>query len=166
MGEIVQILASRPAVHDETLIYYVSPSGEIQLAPDNRITDPAKVGRKGWHSFEARTAKEKEDVAARMAEQLWQKKKDMQVQQHMREAHKRNELRASARLRLCNPKSKLDALCNQKIIDRLDEDEQKFFKLLSDEFDPTKRTSGLEIEWKEAAIGFASRGEKRAGLNG
>lgn len=162
----MEILASRPANHNETLLYYVSPSGEIQLAPDNRITNPRKVGRKGWHCFEAKTAKEKEDVAVRMAEQLWKKKRDMEVQQHMREAAKRNELRASARLRLCNPKSKLDELCNQKIIDRLDEDEQKFFKLLSDEFDPSKRTSGLEIEWKEAARGFAARGDKRAGLNG
>jgi len=162
----MEILASRPANHNETLTYYVSPSGEIQLAPDNRITDPSRVGRAGWHCFEAKTTKEKEDIAIRMSEQLWKKKRDLEIQQHMREAAQRNELRASARIRLAKSPTKLDALCNQKIIARLDEDEQKFFKLLTDEFDPTKRTSGLEIEWKDAAIGFASRGDKRAGLNG
>lgn len=162
----MEILASRPATLNEALVYFVSPSGEIQLSPDNRITDPALVGRRGWRSFEAKTAKEKEDVATRMAAQLWERKRSMQVEQHMREQRQRNELRASAQIRLANPKSQFDALCNQKIIERLDEDEQKFFKLLSDEFDPTKRSSGLEIEWKEAAIGFAARGDKRAGLNG
>ncbi len=146
------------------MVYFVSPSGEIQLSPDNRITDPSRVGRRGWHCFEAKTAREKEDVATRMAAQLWAKKKDMEVSKHMREAAKRNEIRSSARLRLANPKSQLDALCNQKTIQKLDEDEQKFFKLLSEEFDPAKRTSGLEIEWKEQAIGFAARGDKRAGL--
>jgi len=161
----MEILASRPGNHNETLVYYVSPSGEYQLAPDNRITDPAKVGRKGWHAFEAKTAKEKEYVAAKMAEQLWKKKKDMEVAKHMREAAKRNEIRASARLRLANPKSPLDALCNQKTIEKLDEDEAKFFKFLTEEFDPNKRTSGLEIEWKDAPIGNAARGEKRAGLS-
>lgn len=162
----MEILSSRSSTQSEVLTYYVSPSGEIQLAPDSRITNPSQVGRKGWHCFEAKTAKEKEDVATRMAAQLWAKKRDMQVQQHMREASKRNELRASARIRLAKPKSEFDVLCNQRIIDRLDDDEQKFFKLLTDEFDPTKRTSGLEMEWKDAAIGFAARGEKVAGLNG
>lgn len=144
----------------------MSPSGEVVLAPDNRCTDPAKVGKKGWFCVEAKSAKDKEFYAAKMAEQLWQKQKDMKIQQHMREASKRNELRASAKIRLAKSHTQVDALCNQKILERLDEDEQKFFKLLSEEFDPTKRTSGLEIEWKEQAIGFAARGEKRAGLNG
>lgn len=160
----MEILASRPGQHNEALVYYVSPSGEYQLAPDNRITDPAKVGRKGWHAFEAKTAKEKEYVAAKMAEQLWKKKKDMQISQHIREAAHRNELRSSARIRLAKSSTKLDALCNKKIIDKLDDDEQKLFKLLSEEFDPNRRTSGLEIEWKDAPIGQAARGDKRAGL--
>ena len=82
----------------------------------------------------------------------------------MREARVRNIERTEAKLRLTRSPSKLDALCNQKIIDRYDEDEQKFFKLLCEEFDPTKRTSGLEIEAKEAPIGWAARGDKRAGL--
>src|SRR5512146_234293 len=145
----MEILASHSTTTDETLVYYVSPAGEIQLAPDNRAVNPALVGRKGWHVFEAKTAREKEDVATRMAAQLWVKKKDMEVSRHMREQAKRNELRASAKIRLANPKSELDALCNKKIIEKLDEDDQKFFKLLAEEFDPAKRTSGLEIEWKE-----------------
>lgn len=161
----MQILASRTTTQNEVMIYFVSPKGEVILSPDNRITDPAKVGRPGWHSFEARTAKEKEDVAARMAAQLWAKKKDMQIQQHVREQKKRNELRASAQLRLAQSKTAFDAECQKAIIRRMDEDDEKFFHLLSDEFDPTKRTSGLEIEWKEAAIGMAARGDKRSGIN-
>jgi len=160
----MEILASRPGNLNETTVFYVSPAGEVQIAPDNRCTDPARMGKKGWHAVEAKTAKEKEYYAAKMAEQLWLKKKDMKIQQHMREQSRRNELRASAQIRLAKSPSKLDALCNQKIIERMDEDESKFFKLLCEEFDPTKRTSGLEMEFKEATIGFAARGEKRAGL--
>lgn len=161
----MEILASRPGNVDETLVYYVSPRGEIVLAPDNRIKDPALVGKPSWHCFEAVTAKEKESIATRMAAQLWAKKKDMEIARHMREQAKRNELRASAHLRLARSTNKFDAECQKAIIRKMDEDDEKFFRLLAEEFDPTRRTSGLEIEFREAAIGWAARGEKRAGLN-
>lgn len=158
------ILSSHIASTDETLVYFVLPNGEVRLAPDNRIRNPHLLGWAGAHCFEAKTAKEKDDVSRRMAKQLFEKKRTMEVEKHMREQAKRNELRASAKIRLANPRSKFDALCNQKIIEKIEQDEQAFFKLLSEEFDPAKRTSGLEMEWQEAPIGMAARGEKRAGL--
>ena len=47
----------------------------------------------------------------------------------------------------------------------MDEDDEQFFKDLAKEFDPTSRTSGLEIERTESPIGWAAqRGEKRQGV--
>jgi hypothetical protein len=159
----MEILASRSGNHDETLLYYVSASGEIMLAPDNRVT-PQKLGLVGWHAFSARTAKEKDDVAARMAAQLYDKKKKMKVEQRMREQAKRDGLRACARIRLAKAASALDAECNRAIIRKMDEDDDAFFRELAAEFDPTNRTSGLEIEFKEKPLDRAARGEKRQGI--
>lgn len=161
----MHILPSRPTPTNEVLTYWVGPNGEYMLAPDNRITDPSKVGKKGWHSFEAKTAKEKEAVAAKMAEQLWDKKKNMEVQKFMREAEARNMMRNSAKIRQAKSPSRLDFELNQRILDKIEADEDKFYRLLAEEFDPTKRTSGLEMEYKEAAVGFWARGDKAQGLN-
>jgi hypothetical protein len=160
----VEILASRPKTHNEVLVYYVSPKGEIMLAPDNRVM-PRDLGLKGWHAFEAKTAREKDDVATRMAAQLHARQRQMKVEQRMREQQHRDILRSSARLRLANPRSEFDAVCNKAILRKMDEDDDQFFKDLAKEFDPTNRTSGLEIERKEAPIGWAAqRGEKRQGV--
>jgi hypothetical protein len=161
----MQILQGRPKVHDETLRYYVSSSGEIMLAPDNRVM-PSHLGLKGWHSFEAKTAAEKDSVASRMAAQLHQRKKQMKVEQRMKEQAHRDILRSSARIRLANPKSALDAECNKAILRKMDADDSQFFKDLSAEFDPSNRTSGLEMEFREAPRGWAAeRGEKRQGVS-
>lgn len=145
----------------------MSPSGEIRLSPDNRIRSAEKLGWKGWQCFEANTAREKESVGARMAEQLWQKKRNMKIQQVLREQEKRNELKASARIRLAKSHTQFDTLCNKKILERLEQDEDRLYRELSEEFSNANRTSGLEIEFKEAAMGFyATRGEKQAGING
>lgn len=160
----MEILASRPKTHNEVLVYYVGPAGEIMLAPDNRVM-PRHLGMKGWHSFEAKTAREKDDIASRMAAQLFAKKRQMKVEQRMREQQHRDILRSSARLRLANPRSQFDAVCNKAILRKMDEDDEQFFKDLAKEFDPTSRTSGLEIERKESPIGWAAqRGEKRQGV--
>ncbi len=161
------ILQGRTTSKDETLVYFVGPSGEIRLAPDNRITKGETIGWNGWHCFEAKTAREKESVAGRMAEQLWAKKKNMEVQRFMREAEARNMMRNSARIRMAKSPSKLDFELNQRILDKVEADEDKFYRLLAEEFDPAKRTSGLEMEYRSAATGYwAERGDKTAGLNG
>src|SRR5260370_37214025 len=160
------ILASRSTTHDETLVYFVGPAGEIRLAPDNRMRNGADLGWKGWHCFEAKTAREKESVAGRMAEQVWLKKKNMEVQRLMREAEARNMMRNSAKIRQAKSPSKLDFDLNQRILDKIEADEDKFYRLLAEEFDSTKRTSGLEMEFKSVATGYwAERGDKTAGLN-
>jgi len=160
----MEVLASRPKVHSETMVYYVSASGEIMLAPDNRVM-PRHLGLKGWHSFEAKTAKEKDDVASRMAAQLYAKKRQMKIEQRIREQQHRDILRSSARLRLANPKSALDAECNKAILRKMDQDDDEFFRDLVKEFDPASRTSGLECEFKESPTGWAAqRGEKRMGV--
>ena len=160
----MQILQGRPQTHDQTLVYYVSPLGEIMLAPDNRVM-PRHLGLKGWHSFEAKTAREKEGVATRMAAQLHAKKRQMKVEQRIREQQHRDILRSSARLRLANPKSALDCECNKAILRKMDQDDEQFFKELTEEFNPANRTSGLEMEFKEAPTGWAAgREEKRQGV--
>lgn len=165
---MTQILQSRSTTADETLAYFVNRyTGEIRLSPDNCISDPAKLGwnPSEWGYYEAKTAREKDSVSGRMAAQLYEKKKSMKVEQHMREQRKRNELRCSARLRLAQAPTKLDAMCNQKIIQRIDADESQFFKDLAEEFSSAERTSGLEIEFRARPTGFwAERGDKQMGI--
>lgn len=165
---MTQILQSRSTTADETLAYFVQRyTGEIRLSPDNRITDPAKLGWNPaeWSFYEAKTAREKDSVSGRMAAQLYEKKKSMKVEQHMREQAKRNELRCSARLRLAQAPTKLDAMCNQSIIARIDADESQFFKDLAEEFSSAERTSGLEMEFRDKPTGFwAERGDKQMGI--
>lgn len=165
---MVQILQSRSVTQDETLAYFVNRySGEIRLSPDNRISDPEKLGWNPteWGFYEANTAREKDAVSGRMAAQLYEKKKSMKVEQHLREQRKRNELRASAQIRLAQAPTKLDAMCNQSIIARIDADETQFFKDLAEEFSSAERTSGLEIEFRAKPTGFwAERGDKQMGI--
>jgi hypothetical protein len=167
---MTQILQSRSTTTDETMVYFVHRfNGEIRLSPDNRIRDPRKLGWNPaeWGMYEAKTAREKESISGRMAAQLYEKKKSMKVEQHMREQAKRNELRCSARLRLAQSPTQLDAMCNQKIIERIDADETQFFKDLAEEFTSAERTSGLEMEWAPQNTSYwGRRGEKQAGVNG
>jgi hypothetical protein len=162
----VQILSSRSTTHDETLVYFVNKfDGEIRLSPDNRIRDPRKLNWEKWSMFEAKTAREKDSVSARMAEQLWRRKKSMEIERLMREQEARNMMRNSAKLRQARSPSKLDYDLNQRVLDKIDADEDKFYRLLCEEFDPSKRTSGLEIEWSSTPTSYwGRRGEKAAGL--
>lgn len=165
---MTQILQSRSTTADETLAYFVNKfDGEIRLSPDNRIHDPSKLGWNpaDWGFYEAKTAREKDSVSARMAEQLWNKKRSMKVQQVLREQATRDMMRASARIRLAKSPTKLDAMCNQKILARLEDDETRLYKELTQEFSSAERTSGLEIEFRERPTGFwAERGDKQMGI--
>lgn len=161
---MTQILPSR-SVSNETLTYYVSPSGEYRLAPDSRITDPSKLGMKGWHCFEAKTAKEKDAVALALSRQLYERKKRLDVSRRMREAGVRNMLRANAKIRMAKSPSLRDYKKNQDIIAKMDKDEADLLKILSEEFDPSRRTSGLEMEFSSAPLGRAARYDKRQGLS-
>lgn len=164
----MQILSSRSTTADETLSYFVNKfTGEIRLSPDNRITDPRKLGWNPaeWGMYEAKTAREKDAVSARMAEQLWSKKKDMEVSRFIREQETRNMMRNSAKIRQAKSPSKLDYDLNQRVLDKVDADEDKFYRLLCEEFDPAKRTSGLEIEWSSQSTSYwGKRGDKQAGV--
>lgn len=165
---MTQILQSRSTTADESLCYFVQKfTGEIRLSPDNRITDPRKLGWNpaDWGMYEAKTAREKDAVSARMAEQLWSKKKDMEVSRFMREQETRNMMRNSAKIRQAKSPSKLDYDLNQRVLDKVDADEDKFYRLLCEEFDPSKRTSGLEIEWSSQPTSYwGKRGDKQAGV--
>lgn len=165
---MTQILQSRSTTADETLAYFVNKfTGEIRLSPDNRIVDPSKLGwnPSEWGFYEARTAREKDSVAARMAEQLWSKKKDMEVSRFMREQETRNMMRNSAKIRQAKSPSQLDFLLNQSVLDKIEADEDKFYRLLCEEFDPAKRTSGLEMEWASQSTSYwGQRGDKQAGV--
>lgn len=164
----MEILQSRSTTQDETLSYFVNKfNGEIRLSPDNRIHDPRKLGwnPKEWGYFEAKTAREKDAVSARMAEQLWTKKRSMKVQQVLREQSARETMKASARLRLVQSPTQLDYLCNQKIIARLEQDEDRLYRELTEEFSNANRTSGLEMEWASSSTSYwGNRGEKQAGV--
>lgn len=74
-------------------------------------------------------------------------------------------LRNSARIRMAKSPSKFDYDLNKKVIDKIEADEDKFYRLLCEEFDPAKRTSGLEMEWaNESTSYWGRRQDKQVGI--
>lgn len=149
----------------ETLVYYVNAKGEIMMAPDSRIS-PKTLNLQGWRQFEAVTAKEKETIAGRLAEQIWKQKKAMKIEQRMREQEQRNVIRANCKIRIAQGFSPADIELNKAILIRMDQHDERFFKELAQEFDPTTRTSALECELKDAVVGMAAHPiGKRVGIH-
>ena len=133
---------------DNVVVYLCSPKGEIELAPDGRLTQTQldKIGYKGWRRCEATGAREIEKISLILARQLWEKKKTMKVQQHLREKAELDQLMVRCKLRLAQSYSKNDAEMNKRILLRAQKNEDALMALIASEFSPGVRTSALQME--------------------
>ena len=150
-------------------MYWVSPKGEIQPAADTRISQ-AQLQRwpeyKHWRRVEAVGAKEIEKVSLIIARQMWEKKKEMKVQQHMREKAALDQLMIRCRLRLAQGYSKNDEEMNKRILMKAAKNEEKLMRLIASEFDPAHRSTYLDMEMHEQSTSrTAMIAQKRQGVS-
>ena len=158
---------SGTATKDNVVVYCVSPKGEIELAPDGRLTQKQldAIGYKGWHRFEATGPKEIEALSLRLSRQLFEQKKKMKVQQHLREKFFIDQLKVRCKLRKAQGYSKNDAEMNDKILQRAERTENTLYAIIAEEFNPGSRNTALEIELRERSTSpLANVGRKREGI--
>jgi hypothetical protein len=158
---------SASSARDNVVVYLVSPSGEIELAPDNRLTQTQldKIGYKKWRRCEATGAREIEKISLILSRQMWEKKKQMKVQQHLREKAELDQLMIRCRLRLAQGYSKADVEANERILKRAKKNEDDLMRLICSEFDPAARTTALDIEVRQRSTSpLAHVGQKREGI--
>lgn len=160
---------SASSVKDNVVVYLCSPKGEIELAPDGRLTSAQldKIGYRKWRRCEAIGAREIEKVSLILSRQLFEQKKQMKVQQHLREKFQLDQLKIRCQLRLAQGYSKNDQEMNKRILDRAKKSEDTLYRIIASEFDPARRTSGLEMEARtQSTSKVAHIGQKRAGIGG
>lgn len=158
---------SASSTTDNVVVYCVSPKGEIELAPDNRLTRKQldKIGYKHWKRCEAIGAREIEKVSLILSRQLFEQKKKMKVQQHLREHFFLEQLKIRCKLRAAQGYSKNDAELNRKILAKAENSENMLYRVIASEFDPATRTSGLQMEVKSASTSpLANVGQKKVGI--
>jgi hypothetical protein len=159
---------SSSATKDSVFVYWASPKGEIQPAADSRITE-AQLQRwpeyRHWRRCEAHGPKEIEKVSIIISRQMWEKKKQMKIEQHMREIEDMRQLGYRCKLRLAQNYSRNDFEMNERILKRVKRAEENLFKLIASEFSPDNRSTYLEVEVREQnASKIAHVGQKRQGL--
>lgn len=172
----IRILTGAPAVvrnsssatKDSVFVYWASPKGELQPAADSRITE-AQLQRwpeyRHWRRCEAVGPKEIEKVSIIISRQMWEKKKQMKIAQHMREIDEMKQLGYRCRIRMAQGYSKNDVEMNERNLKRVKRAEDNLYKLICSEFDPTMRTQILEMEVKEASASkLAHVGNKHQGV--
>ena len=100
-----------------------------------------------------------------ISRQLWEKKKQMKVQQHIREKFELDQLAVRAKLRIAQGFSKNDEEMNRRILQRAEQNEANLLKLIISEFDPTTRTTALDMEVRSASTSrLAMVGQKATGI--
>ena len=149
-------------------MYWVSPKGEIQPAADTRIAE-AQLQRwpeyRHWRRCEAVGVREIEKISLIISRQMWEKKKQMKVQQHLREKAELDQLMVRCRLRAAQGYSKNDAELNQRILKRAQRTEDSLMALIASEFNPGLRTSALEMEiGPQSTSPVANVAQKQEGL--
>ena len=159
---------SSSATRDSVFVYWASPKGELQQAIDSRITE-AQLQRwpeyRHWRRCEAVGPKEIEKVSIIISRQMWEKKKQMKIAQHMREIDEMKQLGYRCRIRMAQGYSKNDVEMNERNLKRVKRAEDNLYKLICSEFDPTIRTQILEMEVKEASASkLAHVGNKVQGV--
>ena len=159
---------SSSVTKDSVFVYWVSPKGEIQPAADSRITE-AQLQRwpeyRNWRRCEAVGPKEIEKVSIIISRQMWEQKKNLKVQQHLREKFELDQLMVRCKLRKAQGYSKNDAEMNDRILKRAQKNEEALMRLICSEFDPTMRTTALEMEVREqSASKLAFVGRKHEGV--
>lgn len=157
---------SSSASKDNVFCYFVNQRGEIMPAPDSRVT-PRQCGldERYWRRFEAVGAREIEKVSLVISRQMFEKKKQMKVEQHLRERFAIEQLKFRCKLRQGQQYSKNDAEMNKRILQRAEKAENMLYAVIASEFDPLARNTALSIEVKEQSTSkLAHIGQKRQGI--
>ena len=160
---------SASAAKDNVVVYLCSPKGEIELAPDNRLTQVQleKIGYKHWKRCEATGAREIEKLSLILSRQLFEQKKKLKVQQHLREKIALDQLVIRCRLRLAQQYSPKDVEVNERILKRAKKNEDDLMRLVCSEFDPAGRNTALAIEVSpQSTSPLAHVGQKATGISG
>ena len=158
---------SASASKDNIVVYLCSPKGEIELAPDGRLTRAQldKIGYKKWRRCEAVGAREIEKISLILSKQLFEKKKQMKVEQHLREKFHLDQLQIRCKLRMAGNYSKNDAELNKHILAKAKRAEEGLYRVIASEFNPETRTSGLEMEARTQSTSRSAHiGNKRTGI--
>ena len=138
---------------DNVLVYYACSDGTLMLAPDTRVS-PSQCGLdpKRWRRCEANGAKEMEAVSVILARQEFEKKRRMKVGRALRELEFLRQSRVGARLRASMNYSANDVRANLLQERRWAAREDYYLNIIASEvdpsqaFDPTRRTTMLEVE--------------------
>ena len=167
-GAPAVIRNSASVTKDSCFVYWASPKGDIQPAVDSRITE-AQLQRwpeyRHWRRCEAHGPKEIEKVSIIISRQMWEKKKMLKIEQHMREIEDMRQLGYRCKIRLAQNFSRNDSEMNERILKRVKSAEDNLFKLIASEFDSSSRTQMLEMEVKEASASkLAHVGNKIQGV--
>ena len=137
------------------------------MAPDNRLTQNQldRIGYKSWRRCEATGAREIEKISLILSKQLFEQKKKMKVQQHLREKFFLDQLEIRCKLRIAQGFSKNDEEMNKKILARAKQTEDMLFAVIASEFDPARRSTALEVEVRpQSTSRVAHIGQKPQGI--
>lgn len=158
---------SANATSDRTVVYLCSPKGEIELAPDGRLTRAQldKIGYKSWRRCEATGVREIERLSIILSRQEFERKKQMKVEQHLREKFELDQLKVRCKLRMAQGYSRDDEELNSRILQRANRAEEGLYRVIASEFNPGQRTTALEIEVREQSTSpLAHVGQKATGI--
>lgn len=153
-------MATAPIIQhsDKVFAYFCNAAGKIIPAPDTRMT-PKQCGLgPEWRRCEAVGAKEIEKVSLIISRQLWEEKKQLKVQQKLREMEFLKEREVSAKLRGAKNFSPHDVEVNRDRERIWNRKQDQLLALIYEEFDPTKRHTALAMELGDASI---ARGPKK-----
>jgi hypothetical protein len=159
---------SSSAVKDNIVVYLCSPKGEIELSPDGRLTRSQldKIGYKKWRRCEAIGAREIEKISLILSRQLFEQKKKMKVEKHLREKFALDQLKVRCKLRLAQGYSKADEETNAHILKRAQRSEELLYRAIAEEFCPAQRTSSLQMEAQSQSTSkLAHINQKATGLS-
>lgn len=162
------VRSSATSTKDNVFVYWVSPKGEIQPAADTRITEAQLQSwpeYRHWKRCEAVGAKEIEKISLIISRQHWERKKLEKVQQHLRECEELKQLQIRSRLRKAQGYSKNDVEMNERILKRAQHTEHNFLSMIATSFDPTARTTALQVEMSPKSTSpLAGVGKKIEGI--
>jgi len=143
------------------------------LAPDTRV-GPKQCGLdpNRWRRCEAIGAKEIEQVSVILARQEFNRKRELKVRQSMQELDYIKKARINAKLRAAMNYSKNDVAASKLQERRWQAREDHALAVIASEldpthgFDPTKRTTYLEIEVRpQSTSPLAHVGQKPTGIH-
>jgi hypothetical protein len=157
---------------DNVLAYFACSDGTLMLAPDTRVSlQQCGLDPKRWRKCEAVGAKEMEQVSVILARQEFEKKRRMKVEKALRELEFLRQSRAGARLRASMNYSPNDVRANLLQERRWAAREDYYLNIIASEvdpsqaFDPTKRTTMLEVEMGPRSLSpLANVNQKPTGI--